>query len=744
MVNKYSMDPDQTPDFLPPNWTRERVSGRLMFVSPNGTKHFNRMSRVLKYLEGVQQINKGKQPEGSEKILPPLPTYSRFRTESTRTQGTPRARESASQNVQFVHANEAKRRRPRNERQEVEYNGQYVLALEAKPRPLPVPPPIDPLSEDELARIYNRAMNIGYPRLPENLQFPPGPGMVTNWHVAPPGTGTRVVFPQRALMVSDRRNMNFNLAEQGIALCRGQMLRTKYSVHGGPGRARDIKTLKPHQTKAVCLISKPNVHGILLYYGMGTGKTITSIACIDHLHYRAGLSFSRVIVLVPSSVVEQFKKQYLALELGPISEVVIGTHDSFKKMSDRDLVEYASNSLLIVDEVHRLRNGLGILSEKIMKAARLAKKVIFMTGTPCYNWPSDISPLIHALKHGSLPPSPKDFDKLFGKPGLNRPGLLRSALRCCVLYHVTEEGFPAIETFDEICLMTTEQEKIHKLMTVPKSLSEEELDTVSAEDEARNEKQAENGGGDDTEISIAYLTFPRQICNAVYFYGGKPQNPRPGFRWISMPDSWYYSPKMEKIISRVKEKAETNARSIVYTHFKTAYGIDILSHLLESNSNGEPLVSGIDFDVVKGGMVPASIKRIVDKYNSRDDRLRVLLLTDMAAEGLDLKETEFVHVVEPQFNMPIVDQVIGRARRFLSHVNLPLHRQLVTVYKYYSVLPNSPADILDTPIDKKMKGVLYKYGADVCIRDLCNRKKSMCDEFLNVVKEVAYQNESFC
>lgn len=53
------MDPKDGPYYLPPGWTTDRVSGRLMFVSPNGTKRFNRKSRVVKYLEGAQELNRG-------------------------------------------------------------------------------------------------------------------------------------------------------------------------------------------------------------------------------------------------------------------------------------------------------------------------------------------------------------------------------------------------------------------------------------------------------------------------------------------------------------------------------------------------------------------------------------------------------------------------------------------------------------------------------------------------------------
>ena len=51
--------------------------------------------------------------------------------------------------------------------------------------------------------------------------------------------------------------------------------------------------------------------------------------------------------------------------------------------------------------------------------------------------------------------------------------------------------------------------------------------------------------------------------------------------------------------------------------------------------------------------------------------VKLLMITSSGAEGINLKNTRFVHIVEPYWNMVRPEQVIGRARRICSHQDLP-------------------------------------------------------------------------
>ena len=62
----------------------------------------------------------------------------------------------------------------------------------------------------------------------------------------------------------------------------------------------------------------------------------------------------------------------------------------------------------------------------------------------------------------------------------------------------------------------------------------------------------------------------------------------------------------------------------------------------------------------------------------------ILLATSAGAEGISLKHVRQVHICEPYWNNVKLKQVIGRARRHKSHIELPPDQQNVTVYQYIS------------------------------------------------------------
>ena len=62
--------------------------------------------------------------------------------------------------------------------------------------------------------------------------------------------------------------------------------------------------------------------------------------------------------------------------------------------------------------------------------------------------------------------------------------------------------------------------------------------------------------------------------------------------------------------------------------------------------------------------------------------VKVMMITASGAEGINLKNTRFVHIVEPYWHMVRIDQVIGRARRICSHQELPEELRTVQVFLY--------------------------------------------------------------
>ena len=58
------------------------------------------------------------------------------------------------------------------------------------------------------------------------------------------------------------------------------------------------------------------------------------------------------------------------------------------------------------------------------------------------------------------------------------------------------------------------------------------------------------------------------------------------------------------------------------------------------------------------------------------------MITAAGAEGIDLKNVRFVHLIEPYWHPVRLEQVIGRAMRICSHHKLPEAHRTVDVFLY--------------------------------------------------------------
>lgn len=77
----------------------------------------------------------------------------------------------------------------------------------------------------------------------------------------------------------------------------------------------------------------------------------------------------------------------------------------------------------------------------------------------------------------------------------------------------------------------------------------------------------------------------------------------------------------------------------------------------------------------------AQMLNLVKSKKNRDgDQVRVIVMSPMAAEGIDFRYVRQVHILDPWWNMSRIEQVIGRGLRTCSHQLLPFEEQNCTVY----------------------------------------------------------------
>jgi len=78
------------------------------------------------------------------------------------------------------------------------------------------------------------------------------------------------------------------------------------------------------------------------------------------------------------------------------------------------------------------------------------------------------------------------------------------------------------------------------------------------------------------------------------------------------------------------------------------------------------------------------IEMIKSKQNANGDIVKVVIASSIATEGIDFKRIREVHILQPWYNLNRSEQVIGRAVRTCSHIDLPKEKRNVTIYFHAS------------------------------------------------------------
>ena len=238
------------------------------------------------------------------------------------------------------------------------------------------------------------------------------------------------------------------------------------------------------------------------------------------------------------------------------------------------------------------------------------------------------------------------------------------------------------------------------------------LEDVEDLDQESNEKE------EDAEEPKETLDYPKRMLRALNELKGRADE-----LFVSS-GLQMYSPKFLKILENIQNKDNTGLH-LLYSQFRTMEGVGIFKLVLEANGFAELKIrrsTGGDWELLeepdekgkpkfalhtgtesdeekkiilniynsKWTEVPSSIVSAFQKQghenNYMGDVVRVLMITSSGAEGINLKNTRFVHIMEPYWHMVRLEQVIGRARRICSHQDLPPDMRTVKVFLYMAVL----------------------------------------------------------
>jgi hypothetical protein len=117
------------------------------------------------------------------------------------------------------------------------------------------------------------------------------------------------------------------------------------------------------------------------------------------------------------------------------------------------------------------------------------------------------------------------------------------------------------------------------------------------------------------------------------------------------------------------------------------------------------------------------------------------MITASGAEGINLKNTRFVHIMEPYWHNVRLEQVMGRARRIRSHEALPPEHRTVQAFLYLSVMTEK--QMKDDNFKEIQVNDLSKLRdntpvtTDEFLYEISQMKQKINNQFLTVMKETA-------
>jgi hypothetical protein len=252
-------------------------------------------------------------------------------------------------------------------------------------------------------------------------------------------------------------------------------------------------------------------------------------------------------------------------------------------------------------------------------------------------------------------------------------------------------------------------------------------------------------------------------------------------KYLSNENLMESSPKFVKILENL-QNPENAGLHLLYSQFRTIEGIGILKLILEANGfaefklnytngtwdieNDEATSDKPKFVLYTGTETPEEKEIIRNIYNGNwdiipkviSDKLKkkatnnkngeiikIFMITSSGAEGINLKNTRFVHIVEPYWHNVRLEQVIGRARRICSHQDLPLELRTVKVFLYISVFSetqktdkqNIEIMIHDLSRIPDAKGKRQSVSTDESLFEIANIKTDINQHILKSIKESA-------
>ena len=191
------------------------------------------------------------------------------------------------------------------------------------------------------------------------------------------------------------------------------------------------------------------------------------------------------------------------------------------------------------------------------------------------------------------------------------------------------------------------------------------------------------------------------------------------------------------ILEKIKEEKEVS--KIILT--ESAEEKEVIRNIYNSNWDNIAVSSPALYEELKN----------TANNNNVGEIIKVLMITASGSEGINLRNTRYVHIMEPYWHPARLEQVIGRARRICSHKDLPEKLQTVEVFIY--LMTFTPEQIKsDKSIELKLKDLSKKkykitpdkedkaqipFTSDEALFEISTIKEEVSNQIITAIKEAS-------
>lgn len=460
-------------------------------------------------------------------------------------------------------------------------------------------------------------------------------------------------------------------------------------------QARIKREVKPFQVEAIERMSGSPFY--LLGDLMGLGKTSSALLTVMNL-LAYGKASSAVIVATASSlgkwsdecskifgkkhgidiVVADGGKEQRAQIFRDEHQITVINLESLARdykqlMKYNKFKRFISNSIIVVDEAHRIKNYDTLNHKSVYALGNMALRKYALTGTPMDGKLTSIYGIFRFL-HQPLFGKFSSFDKFHikrdffgGIDSFKNVDIVEKKAKPFILRRRKEEvlgSFPSIVEKDYIIPMTAAEQKIYKKLE--KSEIQELYDSKLISEDARI----------DPDMEISIFSACCQWCDC------------PG---LVDPQWKQVGSKMKALDEILEQVIEGGNKVVVFTKFKMM--LDILSKYLK-----------YDMCLLYGSMSSKERKESMDEFLANPDK-KVFLMTTAGKESIDLHGTEidgkwvdganYLIMYDSMMNPAVNEQITGRIDRIGQQKSM-------TVIRLFSKGTIEETDVRDT-ILKRMK-----------------------------------------